>query len=63
MNKTVWFCCECGGKNIQEAVWIRMNNRSEVTHEDVISEVEGRDSVYCEDCEDHTRIDCRDENE
>ena len=50
MSKVIWFCCKCGGENIQEQVWINMNNTSGKTHEDVVSEVEGNYSVYCEDC-------------
>ena len=61
MNKVIWFCCKCGGENIQEQVWINMNNTSGKTHEDVVSEVEGNYSVYCEDCDDNTPIDSREE--
>ena len=38
-----------------------MNNTSGKTHEDVVSQVEGNYSVYCEDCDDNTPIDSREE--
>ena len=56
MDKIV--CKECGGMNLIEQVWLRMNNTTGKTAHDVVGEVESTHTgIWCENCNKWVEVD------
>lgn len=49
---TKFVCEECGGTNLLEQVWLRMNDTTGETAHDVVCQVKSTETgVWCVDCE------------
>lgn len=52
-TKRVYFCHECGSRDVQHAMWVELNTGK--THEDFGSWCNG-DNSWCEVCQAHVHI-------
>lgn len=57
-DKDVWYCTECGSRNVEIKQWVLPNSSDEPAGGDDLD----RNDCLCQDCEDHTALEICDES-